>query len=163
MSCSHCALCKCRITLLTLLDCCCCCCCQIFCLHGGLSPTLDTLDHIRGLDRVQEVRGGGCWGGGGGLFAGEGGGGKRHRVPRSVCVWGGGGGGGALRSRGCWVKDIGCEGSAWVARAGPHTWPGQGAGGTSAGWVGWWWLDGPMRHVKACTRVRIQVLACVPI
>jgi hypothetical protein len=29
---------------------------QIFCLHGGLSPTLDTLDHIRGLDRVQEVR-----------------------------------------------------------------------------------------------------------
>lgn len=29
---------------------------QIFCLHGGLSPTLDTLDHIRGLDRIQEVR-----------------------------------------------------------------------------------------------------------
>ena len=28
---------------------------QIFCLHGGLSPTLDTLDHIRSLDRVQEV------------------------------------------------------------------------------------------------------------
>jgi hypothetical protein len=28
---------------------------QIFCLHGGLSPTLDTLDHVRGLDRVQEV------------------------------------------------------------------------------------------------------------
>lgn len=28
---------------------------KIFCLHGGLSPTLDTLDHIRGLDRVQEV------------------------------------------------------------------------------------------------------------
>ena len=28
---------------------------QIFCLHGGLSPTLDTLDHIRALDRVQEV------------------------------------------------------------------------------------------------------------
>ncbi len=26
---------------------------QIFCLHGGLSPTLDTLDHIRALDRVQ--------------------------------------------------------------------------------------------------------------
>jgi diadenosine tetraphosphatase ApaH/serine/threonine PP2A family protein phosphatase len=30
---------------------------QIFCLHGGLSPTMDTLDHIRALDRVQEVRG----------------------------------------------------------------------------------------------------------
>jgi len=29
---------------------------QIFCLHGGLSPTLDTLDHIRSLDRIQEVR-----------------------------------------------------------------------------------------------------------
>jgi len=28
---------------------------QIFCLHGGLSPTLDTLEHIRGLDRHQEV------------------------------------------------------------------------------------------------------------
>ncbi len=28
---------------------------QVFCLHGGLSPTLDTLDHIRALDRVQEV------------------------------------------------------------------------------------------------------------
>lgn len=39
-------------------SCCCRCCCvlQIFCLHGGLSPTLDTLDHVRGLDRVQEVR-----------------------------------------------------------------------------------------------------------
>jgi diadenosine tetraphosphatase ApaH/serine/threonine PP2A family protein phosphatase len=32
---------------------------QIFCLHGGLSPTLDTLDHIRALDRVQV--GTGCW------------------------------------------------------------------------------------------------------
>ncbi|MEW5302050.1 MAG: hypothetical protein WDW36_004861 [Sanguina aurantia] len=28
---------------------------KIFCLHGGLSPTLDTLDHIRALDRIQEV------------------------------------------------------------------------------------------------------------
>ncbi|GFH25656.1 serine/threonine-protein phosphatase, partial [Haematococcus lacustris] len=28
---------------------------QIFCMHGGLSPTLDTLDHIRSLDRIQEV------------------------------------------------------------------------------------------------------------
>ncbi len=28
---------------------------QIFCLHGGLSPSVDTLDHIRQLDRVQEV------------------------------------------------------------------------------------------------------------
>lgn len=28
---------------------------QIFCLHGGLSPSLDTLDHIRALDRIQEV------------------------------------------------------------------------------------------------------------
>ena len=28
---------------------------QIFCLHGGLSPSLDTLDQIRQLDRVQEV------------------------------------------------------------------------------------------------------------
>ena len=26
---------------------------QIFCLHGGLSPSIDTLDHIRSLDRVQ--------------------------------------------------------------------------------------------------------------
>ena len=29
--------------------------CQIFCLHGGLSPSIDTLDHVRGIDRVQEV------------------------------------------------------------------------------------------------------------
>ena len=28
---------------------------EIFCLHGGLSPTLDTLAHIRNLDRAQEV------------------------------------------------------------------------------------------------------------
>ena len=28
---------------------------QIFALHGGLSPSLDTLDQIRILDRVQEV------------------------------------------------------------------------------------------------------------
>lgn len=28
---------------------------QIFCLHGGLSPSIDTLDHIRSLDRRQEV------------------------------------------------------------------------------------------------------------
>ena len=28
---------------------------KVFCLHGGLSPTLGTLDLIRGLDRVQEV------------------------------------------------------------------------------------------------------------
>ena len=28
---------------------------QIFCLHGGLSPSVDALDHIRQLDRVQEV------------------------------------------------------------------------------------------------------------
>eukprot|EP00727_Mastigamoeba_balamuthi_P002119 m51a1_g11904 putative protein phosphatase 2a catalytic subunit (309) ;mRNA; r:625325-626738 len=28
---------------------------QIFCLHGGLSPSIDTLDHIRTLDRFQEV------------------------------------------------------------------------------------------------------------
>jgi serine/threonine-protein phosphatase 2A catalytic subunit len=28
---------------------------QIFCLHGGLSPSIDTLDNIRALDRLQEV------------------------------------------------------------------------------------------------------------
>lgn len=28
---------------------------QIFCLHGGLSPSIDTLDQIRQLDRKQEV------------------------------------------------------------------------------------------------------------
>ncbi|KRX35155.1 Serine/threonine-protein phosphatase 2A catalytic subunit alpha isoform [Trichinella murrelli] len=28
---------------------------QIFCLHGGLSPSIDTLDHVRGIDRLQEV------------------------------------------------------------------------------------------------------------
>lgn len=33
---------------------------QIFCLHGGLSPTLDTLDHVRALDRIQEVCLPGC-------------------------------------------------------------------------------------------------------
>lgn len=28
---------------------------EIFCLHGGLSPSIDTLENIRNLDRVQEV------------------------------------------------------------------------------------------------------------
>jgi len=28
---------------------------QIFCPHGGLSPNLDTLDHVRALDRFTEV------------------------------------------------------------------------------------------------------------
>ena len=30
-------------------------CFQIFCLHGGLSPSIDSLDHIKALDRIQEV------------------------------------------------------------------------------------------------------------
>lgn len=28
---------------------------QVFCLHGGLSPQINTIDHIISLDRVQEV------------------------------------------------------------------------------------------------------------
>ncbi len=28
---------------------------QIFCLHGGLSPSVDLLDHIKSLDRIQEI------------------------------------------------------------------------------------------------------------
>lgn len=28
---------------------------QIFCPHGGLSPSIDTLDQIRALERVQEI------------------------------------------------------------------------------------------------------------
>ncbi|CAL5405709.1 unnamed protein product [Camellia sinensis] len=28
---------------------------EIFCLHGGLSPSIETLDNICNFDRVQEV------------------------------------------------------------------------------------------------------------
>ncbi|KAG6690604.1 hypothetical protein I3842_10G023900 [Carya illinoinensis] len=28
---------------------------EIFCLHGGLSPSIETLDSVRNFDRVQEV------------------------------------------------------------------------------------------------------------
>ena len=28
---------------------------EIFCVHGGLSPSIDTLDHIKQLDRIQEI------------------------------------------------------------------------------------------------------------
>jgi serine/threonine-protein phosphatase 2A catalytic subunit len=28
---------------------------EIFCLHGGLSPSIENLDNVRSLDRVQEV------------------------------------------------------------------------------------------------------------
>ncbi len=26
---------------------------RVFCMHGGLSPSIDTLDHARALDRVR--------------------------------------------------------------------------------------------------------------
>jgi serine/threonine-protein phosphatase 2A catalytic subunit len=28
---------------------------ELFCLHGGLSPSIDSLDNIRSLKRIQEV------------------------------------------------------------------------------------------------------------
>ena len=28
---------------------------EVFCLHGGLSPHLESLDQVKKLDRVQEV------------------------------------------------------------------------------------------------------------
>lgn len=28
---------------------------EVFCVHGGLSPSIDTIDHIRTLDRIEEV------------------------------------------------------------------------------------------------------------